>query len=107
MADPPLRHHGHALLDARLGRDVDERRGHDLAHERLLLGASLERDAPQVVALGHDPGDPSTVGDEERADVRSHHPLDRLEDRRLRVDREHLAPFPLQDLRDVAHELLA
>jgi hypothetical protein len=85
------------------GRDVDERRGHDLAHERLLFGPPLERDAPQVVALGDDPDDVAAVGDEKRADVRVDHPLDRVEDGRVRVDPEHLAPLPLQDLRDVAH----
>src|SRR5438270_521154 len=69
VADPAVGHHRHALVDRRLGRDDDQGRGHDLADRGLLVRLAFQRDAPEIVALGHDPDDLIVVRDEQRADI--------------------------------------
>ena len=74
-----------------------ERRGHDVAHGGLLVGAALERHAPEIVALGDDADDLALFRDEQRADVRVDHLRDRLEDGRLAVDLQYVAALLLED----------
>src|SRR5205814_6542389 len=70
-----------------------------------LVVAAAERDPAQVVALRDDPDVLPAVADEQRADVRLDHPLDRLEHRRICGDLQYLVSLVFEDVRHDVHGL--
>ena len=99
-----LRHQRHALLVGLIGAHGHDRRGHDLAHQRLARGARHQRDFARVVALADDAGDLLAFEHHQGADVALGHPLDGFEHRGVRRDRGHaLVGLGLQDLGDGRH----
>src|SRR6266545_5151401 len=104
VSDAAVGHDRHRLFDRRLGRDVDERRRHDLADFRVAARAALHGDLPQVVALGHDPDDLVAVGDEDRADVALDDLHERVVDRRAGLDLQDVAALAPEDVGHACHD---
>ena len=65
----------------------------------------LDRDAPEVVALGEDPGDHAVAGNDERPDVLLEHLLDRGEDGLGLLDHQHDVALLREDVSDAGHRV--
>src|SRR5688572_32384516 len=103
VADALVRHELHALVDRLCRPDVDDRRAHDRADQRLGGLAAHQHDLARVVALRDDAREPPALEYRQGADEVIGHQLDRGADRFRGVDGDDAGLLPLEQLPNGSH----
>src|SRR5690606_2002513 len=81
VADAPLGHQAHRVIDGLVRFGGDHGGTHDLAHRGAGGGAALQHHLAGVVALGNDADELPVLDHQQRADVPFGHQPDRIEHR--------------------------